>query len=149
MKKLNRKGFSLAEVLIVVAILVALMAVGFIGIMSHMRNMHQLEMDGHAKEIFVAAQNHLAQAESQGYLGIANKKDEEGRPLEVFGKNSGDVLPVDNNKGIYYLVVNGEGTANISANDKDSVLSQMLPFGSVDEGARSKGSYIIRYQKSP
>ena len=50
-KMLNRKGFSMAEVLIVVAIIVVLAGVGFIALMSHMRNMQQLEMDGQAKEI--------------------------------------------------------------------------------------------------
>lgn len=128
----NRKGFTLAEVLIVVAIIVVLAGVGFVALFSHMRTMHQLEVDGHAKEIFVAAQNHLTLTDSQGYLGKTN--------ATAFG------TVADADSDIYYFLVGGDDGANLD--DKDSILSQMLPFGSVDESARAGGSYIIRYQKS-
>lgn len=134
----NRKGFTLAEVLIVVGILVVLMAVGFVALTSHARNMHQLEMDGQAKEIFVAAQNHLTMAESQGYMGLANKTGSFGTPETV--------KEGEQDHGVCYFVVGKDGT---SPNDTGFVLNQMLPFGSVDEAARTGGSYIIRYQKSP
>ena len=70
----NRKnsGFTLAEVLIVVAITVILMGVAFVGVQSYQRSSTRLEFDGIAKEIFIAAQNHLTAAESQGYLKIEN-----------------------------------------------------------------------------
>ena len=141
----NRKGFSMAEVLIVVAIIVVLAGVGFIALMSHMRTMHQLEMDGQAKEIFVAAQNHLAMADSQGYLGM---KESDGKfgTASTLTFTSGDNTETDDGKGIYYFVVGGAGT---DSPDGDNVLNQMLPFASVDESARSGGSYIIRYQKDP
>jgi len=66
----NRKvrGFTMAEMLIVVAIIMVLSGVAFIAVASHQRSMAQLERDTVAKEIFVAAQNHLTMAESQGYL---------------------------------------------------------------------------------
>ena len=131
-KRWNRKGFTLAEVLIVVAIIVVLAGVGFVALFSHMRTMHQLEVDGHAKEIFVAAQNHLTLADSQGYLG----------KTEGFGEDD----TVDPDKDIFYFLVGGEDGAD--PNTKGSILNQMLPFGSVDESARNGGSYIIRYQKS-
>ena len=59
----------MAELLIVVAILVALFGVAFVAVQNHQRSMTQLEYDTIAKEIFIAAQNHLTTAESQGYLG--------------------------------------------------------------------------------
>ena len=140
MKKLfNRKGFSLAEMLVVVGIIVILMAVGFIGLVNYQRSTHQLEMDNTAKEIFVAAQNHLAMAESQGFLGIANDKF---GIHETVAAEEGS--PAPNDPGIYYFVVNN----NFSSYSSTS-LAQMLPYGSVDEAARTGGSYIIRYQKSP
>lgn len=138
-KQLNRKGFTLAELLVVVGIVVILMGVGFIAIMSHMRTMHQLEMDGQAKEIFVAAQNHLAMAEGQGYMGVS--------ATTGFGvkEEPGDS---ESDQGIYYFVVPA-GQGGTLANSTSTVLGQMLPFASVDEAARTGGSYIIRYQKSP
>ena len=85
MKKLfNRKGFTLAEVLIVVAIIVILASVGAVALFSHMRNMQKLEMDGQAKDLFVAAQNHLSLASSQGFLGVA-EYTETGGLTENFG----------------------------------------------------------------
>ena len=154
-KRMNGKGFSLAELLVVVAIIVVLMGVGFIGLMSHMRNMHQLEVDGYAKEIFVAAQNHLVQAESQGYLSLADKDKVGGGTLgeDAFGTKI--AAPAEGpDPGVYYLVVGASAVDGVvnpgnKSSFENSVLSQMLPFGSVEEGTRTKGSYIIRYQKSP
>ncbi len=137
-KRFDRKGFTLAEVLIVVAILVVLMGVGFVALMSHMRSMKQLELDGQAKEIFVAAQNHLALAESQGYLGVA-EKDADGNLTGDFGARE------DGSTDIYYIVVNNAVPVNGKGN---ALLKQMLPQFAVDESARAGGSYIIRYQKT-
>ena len=61
-----RKGFTLAETIAVVAIIAILVAIGVVAAVKYRRGLHQLEMDGTAKEIFVAAQNHLTMAESQG-----------------------------------------------------------------------------------
>ena len=129
-KHFNRKGFTLAEVLVVVAILVVLASVGVIALFSHMRNMQKLEMDGQAKEIFVAAQNHLSLAENQGYLGVAEFND--SGLTENFGKIED---PADTEKRIYYIIVNEADTFSSGAGSE--VLNQMLPFASIDESARS------------
>ena len=65
-KNRKDKGFSLAELLIVVAIVTILLGVSFVAVQNHQRSMTRLEFDTIAKEIFVAAQNHLTAAESQG-----------------------------------------------------------------------------------
>ena len=67
-KQRNKKGFTLAEIMMAVAIIGILSAVAFIGVARYLRSMAQLERDGIAREIYVAAQNHLAMAEGQGYL---------------------------------------------------------------------------------
>ena len=126
----RRGGFTLAETLMVVAIILILGGVIFINVLRYMRSMAQLERDGIAKEIFVAAQNHLTMAESQGYLGKSDYGSEETES----GKET----------GIYYFVVNGSESFNGSR-----VLDLMLPFASVDETVRLGGSYIVRYQADP
>ena len=146
-KRFNRKGFTLAEVLIVVAIIVVLMGVGAVALFSHMRNMQKLEMDGQAKELFIAAQNHLSLAESQGFLGVAEYEGDV--PTDNFGTPDPDgadsTIP-----GVYYIIVNGgAGSSTFSEGKGSAVLNQMLPFASMDESARAGGSYIIRYQKEP
>ena len=52
-----------------VAIIGILAAVSFISAINYLRSMTVLKVDGIAKEIFVAAQNHLTMAESQGFSG--------------------------------------------------------------------------------
>ena len=126
LKARNKKGFTLAETLIVVAIIAVLAAIAFIGIITHMRNMTKLEYDKYAKEIFIAAQNHLSMAHRQGYPGC-----------DYFGVPEGE----DGEEGVYYLVVSKDSFT------EGSVLNLMLPFGSIDNTVRMGGQYIIRYHK--
>lgn len=123
----KNKGFTMAEVLIVVAIIVILAGVGFVNIIQHQRSLHRVEMDGIAKEIFVAAQNHLTMADSQGLLN---------------GKATGESCGEDS---YYFRVGPDSGYPDSSG---DSVLDLMLPFGSIDETIRLGGEYVISYQYS-
>ena len=66
-KTRNSRGFTMAEMLIVVAIILILAGVAFIAVQNHQRSMAQLERNTIAKELFIAAQNHLTMAESEGY----------------------------------------------------------------------------------
>lgn len=121
----QNKGFTMAEVLIVVAIIAVLAGVSFVSVYNYLRSMKKLEFDGYAREIFIASQNHVAMAATEGYLGYT-----------YFGEE-------DSNEGVYYLVSErGSGFEK-----QNSVLNLMLPFGSVDETIRAGGSYIIRYHK--
>ena len=131
MRKLrSKKGMTMAEVLAVVAILIILFGVAFIAVQRYQRSLGQLERDKIAKEIFVAAQNHLSAAYGAGYYGL---KPSGAGDVTTYG------YPEDADKGIYYYIVDG----NIPAN---SVLELMLPFGAIDETVLAGGSYIIRYQ---
>lgn len=122
--KINRKkrGFTMMETIVVVALLCAVSLTAAVGVPQYRRSLQQMEMDGIAKELFVAAQNHLTTAEHQGYLGRMD-----------FGADEGD--------GVRYFIVDSVDDPD----DRDSVLNLMLPFGSIDETVRSGGSYIIRY----
>ncbi len=133
MKKQNRsKGFTMAEVLLVVALIAVLSGVAFIAVWNYLRGLTQLEYDGIAKEIFVAAQNHLTMAENQGYLQASKDSD--------YGKKD------ESEENVYYFVVN-QGDSFGSGNNL--VLKLMLPFAAVDETVRAGGSYLIQYQAEP
>lgn len=123
-----KKGFTLAELLVAVAIIGILAGVSFISVASYLRSMAQLERDAIAKEIYVAAQNHLTMAEGQGFLGVNKSK---------YG------IATSKPNTYYYIVNNGSGDF------KDSMLGLMLPFGSVDETVRLGGNYLIHYQTNP
>ena len=64
-RRRNDKGFTMAEMLMAVAIILILAGVAFIGVARYLRSMALLERDGIAKEIFIAAQNHLTAAKGQ------------------------------------------------------------------------------------
>ena len=124
----------MAEMLIVVAIIIVLAAVAFIAVANYQRSMTQLEYDTIAKEIFIAAQNHLTTAESQGYNGLKNTETK-----AVYGQTSS--FGTDSADKVYYIASSEPG-------DAEEMLDLMLPFGSIDETVRAGGSYIIRYQPS-
>lgn len=132
-KKRNSKGFTMAELLIVVAIITILSGVGFIAVQTYQKSLAQTECNAIAKEIFIAAQNHLTMAESQGYL--ADSIDY-GTPEDAAANN-----------GIYYFSVTASNSG--SAFGPDSVLGLMLPFASIDDTVRKGGNYVIRYQANP
>ena len=134
----------MAEMLATVAILIILMGVIFVGLINYQKLMAQAERDGYAKQIFIAAQNHLTMARGEGYLQVADKdvidkaQDKQAKIREVLG-NPGE-------SGKYYFVVNnGDAFTGGGGNKTTSILDQMLPFGAVDETIRLGGSYIIEY----
>ena len=131
MKKKHNHGFSLTEMLIALGILAALCGIAFLGIVNHLRDMTKLEYDGYAKEIFVAAQNHLTMAEHLGYLGLT-------------AENSGtaETKSGSDPDGIYYILVKNGNTSASGA------LDLMLPSGALADGKTLSGSYIIRYHRA-
>lgn len=130
---INRRkaGFTMAEMLIVVAIIIALLALAFIAVQSYLRSMTQLEYDAAAKEIFVAAQNHLSVVRSQGYLGL-----KEPAP----GESGTNPFGTQRTGNKYYFSIEG---GNIG---EDSLASMMLPAGAIDGGVLN-GNYIICYDR--
>ena len=143
MKK-NNKGFTMAELLIVVAIIVILMGVAFNAVQNYQRSSTRLEFDGIAKEVFIAAQNHLTTAESQGYLQLTSDQ-ESGKPSPKLGSKETNDFDTKDER---YFVYNAVNTYSTDPQKAESVLDLMLPFGAIDETVRAGGSYIIRYQPS-
>ena len=133
----KNKGFTMAELLAVIAITLILSTVGIIAVTYYMRIMKHLEYDAMAKEIYVAAQNHLSMAYNEGYLGLSGDVK--------FGTKEGKIGNIDDTDAksdIYYFVVTeADSTA-------DDIFDLILPFGSIEEKIRSKSSYIIRYDKA-
>jgi type II secretory pathway pseudopilin PulG len=126
-------GMTLAEVLMVVGIIAVLAGVGTIAVWNYQRSLGLLERDGIAKEIFIAAQNHLTAMKGQGYLG----EDDYGTPGTYTTAPDND----PEKKVYYYVVSQGE-----AQDDAEEIFQLMLPFGSIDESVRRGGSYLVRYQ---
>ena len=134
---LRAVGFTMAEMLIVIAILGILAGVAFVAVQQHQKSVTQLQYDTIAKEIFVAAQNHLTLAKSENYQDTDALTHDRGTPGDaVADQNTSEGGSVTYNNDIYYFY-SGDTRA-------DSILDQILPFGSVE--LVTGGSYIIRYQ---
>ncbi len=151
--KQKQTGFTLAEVLIVVAIIAILAGVSAVSVSRYQRSMHQLEMDGYAKEVFVAAQNHLSIAKGMGYLTVSEDtsgwygtKLDDDTVKALYGVNEKDASK-PKYEDIYYFVVGKGLPADITAYDSGTLLDEMLPFGAVEETVRMSGSYVILYQR--
>ncbi|MBP3510106.1 pilus assembly FimT family protein [Oscillibacter sp.] len=77
--KRSRGGFSLTELLTVVAILAVLMAVAIPAVIAISRNLKMRELDDTAREIFLAAQNVLTARKADGTLSDSKGDSVEGQ----------------------------------------------------------------------
>lgn len=164
--KLGKKGFSLPELLMVVTLMGILAVITTMGIIVFAKDLKLMEMDGTAKQIFVAAQNHLTRMEASGLL--AGYEEDAGQPGEAgdagkaalgtamidvsdkpgdfdgaFGGLDWTIATTDGSHA-FYRVGHNSGTSS-SDNLEDSILEDMLPFGAIDDTVRSGGSYYIEY----
>ena len=150
--RLNKKGFTLAEVLITVAIIIILAGVTFVSVAQYQKNLRLMEMDGTAKEIFIAAQNHLSVAKASGDLDrlAANANaNVTGTPASAIGTKL-DSAPsyAGNASGEYYYVIHNvnSGIESCTPSSSDEILDMMLPFGALDETVATGGNYVIVYE---
>ena len=134
--------------LIVVAITVILMGAAFVGVQGYQRSTTRLEFDTIAKEIFIAAQNHLTTAQSQGYLQLDSKTDGSKKSTDKAFGLEGDSAADTNGDERYFVYNKTSSPYSTDPQEVQSVLDLMLPFGAIDETVRAGGTYIIRYQPS-
>lgn len=133
-----KKGYTLAELLTVVAIIVVLCAISAVGVVNYYNYLQQMEVDQTAKEIYIAAQNHLTYANTTGQL-----TDDSNLGLRMDRKPSdmSDDEWEKNKESYYYLVYNQDNKNSL----EDTILKDILPYGSIDAVVRESGSYIIEY----
>lgn len=162
LRKNNKAGFTLAELLIVIAITGVLAAFGFGQVAAYQKKLKRTEMDNVAREIFVAAQNHLTASKAAGTWNTAFYNESTSSSLITSTdwqkpitytisdypteEESGTVQTAAVHK--YYYVVYNSTTYKDALTSSKSVLSQLLPYGSIDETIRSGGSYIIEFDAS-
>lgn len=141
MRAEHNHGFTLVEMIAAVAIIGILSGFAFVAITKHQRSMAFLESEAIAKELFIAAQNHLTLAASQGYSGTDPAKNpgyfgtKETAETEESRKIKGDVF--------YYAV-----SAGTVMPENTGVYEMILPSYAVEASVRT-GSYIVRYQARP
>lgn len=137
-----RRGFTMMELLTVIAIIGVTMSIAFVSFAQIQKDMQQRELDGTAKELFIVAQNHLSSSDAQGMLARLSTLDKADK--EIVGN------PVNGESDVFYFVVGDaggvDGVSTYSLLDSNkSVLGQMLPYGSIDDSVRKGGTYVIKY----
>lgn len=147
-KRLDRKGFTLAEVLVTVAIIIILAGVTFVSVVQYQKNLRLMEMDGTAKEIFIAAQNHLSVAQASGDLDRLAEKAKSATDSPIGTSLASAPSYAGNASGHYYYVIHNvnSGTEHCMPAGSDAILEMMLPFGALDETVSASGNYAIVYE---
>ena len=134
-QKKRTGAFTLAEFLVVIAIITILAGVSFVAAIRYQRRLRRMEMDHTAKEIFLAAQNQLSLETANGSIERLLKESTDD-PDDKLGSALAD--------GLYYILYQ----ADAENNENESIRERLLPFGSIDETVRSDGNYIIIYEPS-
>lgn len=152
LKENGRRGFTLAELLIVIVITSIIAGFGFVEVSRIQKKLKRVEMDNIAREIFVAAQNHLTSSKTSGVWAVGyydgdkatidTSKDWQ-QSIATSRLDDSSILSTDKH-AYYYVIYNDDNYADALTSQK-SVLTQFLPFGSVDETVRTSGSYVIEF----
>lgn len=122
-------AFTLVELLAAAALLSILAGLSFTAVVQYRKELKFMELERSAKELFLAAQNHLTLSELDG-------------SLDRLRENAGSArLGYAGADGTYTVIVSTEET---SGNAED-ILGLLLPFGAIDDYVRTGGSYLIRY----
>ncbi|MGN0169636.1 MAG: type II secretion system protein [Lachnospiraceae bacterium] len=87
---LSQKGFSLAELLMTVAILVITLAIGIPAVLSIQRNLRQKELDAKAEIIYTAVQNKLSKMRAGGNTSIYQYSSDESNAVFQLADIPGD-----------------------------------------------------------
>lgn len=165
-KQKRRAAFTLAEFLTVIAIVGILASLSFVAVIRYQRKLRRLEMDQTAKEIFLAAQNHLTLEVSNGTIPRLLHMEAQGefsndQKLAKLGISVENTVLAEEKEGNIYAVLyvpekqagqpeseqeeSGGEAALVSANVTEEIRQRLLPFGSMDETVRADGSYLIFY----
>ena len=149
-KRLDRKGFTLAEVLVTVAIILILAGVTFVSVAQYQKNLRLMEMDGTAKEIFIAAQNHLSVAQASGDLDrlAEEAKSATDSPIGTNLNPSMVSAYTGDTSGAYYYAIHNatHGIESFDPYGSEKIHQMMLPFGALDETVATSGNYAIVYE---
>ena len=165
-KQKRRAAFTLAEFLTVIAIVGILASLSFVAVIHYQRKLRRLEMDQTAKEIFLAAQNHLTLEVSSGtiprllHMEAQGKFSDDQKQAKLGISVDNTVLAEEKEGNIYGVLYvpekqagqpeseqeeSGGEMALASANVTEEIRQRLLPFGSIDETVRGDGSYLIFY----
>lgn len=149
-------GFTLVELLVVVAIVGILAGFGYVAVVQQQKSSKLTENDEIAREIFVAAQNHLTESYSTGewqklYSDPTTNSSFFGETFDQTSANDGVTVDSSTDHDFRVFYINGSDdvatylTSTDGSTEPISALQIMLPLGSIDDTVRSSGHYCVEY----
>ena len=124
----QKRGFTLMEVMVVVAILAVIAGIAIPSVINMRKNMKFTERNDYAKAIFMAAQANLTEMRSKGELSL------------IIPGESDEKFPVVTQQGTTTSVP--PATYSYTWNDHPSIFDCVLPANSIDSAVRN-GQIII------
>ena len=118
----KRGGFTMVELLLVVAILVVLFALAVGGLVQMKKNLRQKELDAKAEIIYAAAQNRMAELRAAGY---GSTLTDETRARKMADIPTDAVIDTVTRPAFYYVISADKGVKTALADD-------ILPETNVD-----------------
>lgn len=142
-KKRARSGFTMVELLAVVAIIAILGAVAVGGLLRMRRDLRQKELDAKAELIYAAAQNRMAELRATGYADVFEPEADNSKGIHTLAQ-----LPEDMDEATLNLPQDQQPTFFwVSSQDKQTegrTAAMLLPKTYVDESLWN-ANWIIEY----
>lgn len=137
----SKKGFTLVEMLIVLALLAILMSVAVPGIASYARRIELMELDDSARAIFMAVQNKMTVMKQSGVeIDFGKTFEEAGIPLPDIFEQPLDATPVDGT----YIESKPMFALSTDANVRGAGTNNLVTLSAV-EGQLYNHNYVIEY----
>ena len=129
-RRKGKAGFTMSELLIVVAIVIVLFAVAVLSLVTIQKNLRQKELDSKAEILYVAVQNRMSELRAGGYESLYqyDEKKDNGVakvgliPLDAPEEDEEDAITKDT---LYYVVSKDRESDGMAA-------ASVLPESSVD-----------------
>lgn len=142
----NKKGFTLAELLIVVVILMILFGIGAPNLVKAQRNARQLELDSKAETIYVSVQNRLA---SMKVTGLSSVYQYTGEEFDFNKKENGvgriEGLPSDIELGVDNVEENSICYFTSSDFKQENSTSHIVMNEDVVDKELRNGNWVVEY----
>ena len=125
LKKRKNGGFTMVEMLIAAALLIILLAFGFVEIVKHSRYLKVTEMDNMARSIYLAAENRAVTLQRSGRLTAESLTDTGGA--------GGTLLPA----------VSGSAGSLCYIKSSATGWGDLVPVGTIEPALRDASFYIV------
>jgi type II secretory pathway pseudopilin PulG len=136
----NKKGLTLIQTLIVVAIVVILLGVAFIGIQGLVDRINQTKLDNIAQSMYVSAQNRIKELKASGGIDSLLTATELGE-VDVKPADWGEDTAAVNPGNLKYFYHDKDNPGNSTPSD---LVDFIFPPGSIDGDVRDD-NWVIEF----